>query len=873
MSVLNLTDVVDVNMDTMINVWSVVERVRVDSAAVELAIFTAILYWFFTSSRVADMLEVVGERVGGWCGREGSSLRQAVRSRRRHHDVYAKLDAENTTRSTSLYRIKDGPVVPPPQPQTRPSAGLACARCAPLSRDSWQDAKVADPGAVINILDIGRQTFANGGVVSRFLCDLAQCLNLLKYDYKDVVPSVVIDERFQRAIEEKTREELKKCEGEKSESRYEQVRKRVEERAMKVLRDISSAMSNNVLRFVGWACHKAVRRVAGGGCGTRAACIERLRRAKAAGLPLVFVPLHRSHFDYILVTFTLYLTGLRPPLVAAGDNMRIPFFGWFLRGCGAFYIRRRVEGSESNGDPIYKSALRAYILNSLAANNNLEFFIEGGRTRTGKPQAPKAGILSVIMDAYLDGTIDDALLVPVTLNYDKLVDGNFVREQLGMPKQMETFWSALRGIWRTLNTNHGSIRVDFNQPVSLKELVSSFQKYNHLKAPIENTLSPPNNNLTVDLDRQILYNHSHSSLYGADVSLDHKMMVEAIGRHLVYDAAESTALMCTNVVSFVLLTEQRHGCTLKQLEESVDARGQALLKDGRDLGYAGDTTTVVKHALDMLGRGLVRREGSGDKTRVRPHLGIAASLELSYYANAVVAHYAAPAIVAVAIESILCESNEDDEEEYVRHNEIMERALQVCGVLGLEFILCAPCQRLDERLQQALGALVAADVISAQTQNILEEQMWSQRFAKSLEDDEDDEQQPDPTQKIKYRISTRPEAIAERRCLIRSLKPLLEAYSATCRSLRTASQKEVVTEALDLLTEAYTQNKMQYGESVSTDAIKNCLRLLRQWGVIDMYTENKERKIKLLHPYNNKQNLDNICSNIYKYNMDTPLLK
>lgn len=72
------------------------------------------------------------------------------------------------------------------------------------------------------------------------------------------------------------------------------------------------------------------------------------------------------------------------------------------------------------------------------------------------------------MDAYLDGTIDDALLVPVTVNYDRLVDGNFVREQLGMPKQMETFWTALRGIWRTLNTNHGSIRVDFNQPISLK---------------------------------------------------------------------------------------------------------------------------------------------------------------------------------------------------------------------------------------------------------------------------------------------------------------------------------------------------------------------------------------------------------------------
>jgi glycerol-3-phosphate O-acyltransferase 1/2 len=75
-------------------------------------------------------------------------------------------------------------------------------------------------------------------------------------------------------------------------------------------------------------CHKAIRRLASGGCGTRIACVERLRRAKAAGLPLVFVPLHRSHLDYILVTFALYITGLRPPLVAAGENMSIPFFGY-----------------------------------------------------------------------------------------------------------------------------------------------------------------------------------------------------------------------------------------------------------------------------------------------------------------------------------------------------------------------------------------------------------------------------------------------------------------------------------------------------------------------------------------------------------------
>ncbi|XP_039760552.1 glycerol-3-phosphate acyltransferase 1, mitochondrial isoform X1 [Pararge aegeria] len=863
-------------MDAMMNVWTVVENVRVASSAAEMAIFTAIIYWFFTSSRVADMLEVVGERVGGWCGRDSSTLRQAVRARRRHNaDVYAKLDAEITSRTSSLYRLKEEPQVPAPQPDRRPPAGLACSRCAPLSRDSWKDPKSEESGSVINILDIGRQTFANGGVVARYLCDLAHCIHLVKYDFKDVVPSVVKDERFQRAIQDTTQEELKKTANgsHRGQDTFTTARRRIEARAMKVLANISSAMSTHVLRLVAWVCHKAVRRIAGGGCGTRAACVERLRRAKAAGLPLVFVPLHRSHFDYILVTFTLYLTGLRPPLVAAGDNMRIPFFGWFLRGCGAFFIRRRVDGSEYHGDPIYKSALRAYILNSLAANNNLEFFIEGGRTRTGKPQLPKAGILSVIMDAYNDGTIDDALLVPVTLNYDRLVDGNFVREQLGMPKQMETFWSALRGIWRTLNTNHGSIRVDFNQPISLKELVTSFQKYNYLKAPIERPLTPPNNNLAVNLDRQILYNHSHSSLFGADVSTDQKMMVEAIGRHLVYDAAQSTALMCTNVVSYVLLTEQRRGCSLSQLQSSVSSRGKALKMAGRDLGYMGEDHLVIKRALEMLGTSLVRVEGSGANRTVRAHASVPAALELSYYANALVAHYAAPAIVATALESIVCKQNAD--EDTVRHSELMEAALQLSEILSQEFILCAPCTRIEERLQEALDELLAQDVLTdTRSPDALEEQRWSRRFANNFddEDDDDDGYRPDPTRLIKYKLSKSPEALAERRRLVQTIRPLLEGYAATCHCVRNATQKEVVGAALDSLLESFAQNKMLYGEAVSTDAIRNCLRLLRQWGVIEMYTDNRERKIRVCTPYENRDNMEEVGANIYKFNMATPVL-
>ncbi|KAL0861036.1 hypothetical protein ABMA27_009557 [Loxostege sticticalis] len=887
------------------------------------------------------MLELLGERVGGWCGgRETSgSLRQAVRARRRHHnDIYAKLDTIAAARSTALYRVKEGPVVPAPQPITRPPAGLACAKCAPLSRESWQDPKVAETDAVINVMNIGRQTCANGGMVSRYFCDLTQCAQLIKYDYKDVVPAVIKDEHFQSAIDEVTKQEVtKEMQGKEAgggdaqyASLYRTVRQKIEARALRVLANISSAMSNAVLKFVAWVCHKAIRRIAGGGCGTRVACVERLRRAKAAGLPLVFVPLHRSHLDYVLVTFTLYLTGLRPPLVAAGDNMKIPFFGWFLRGCGAFFIRRRVDGSDKHGDPIYKSALRSYILNSLAANNNLEFFIEGGRSRTGKPQPPKAGILSVIMDAYLDGTIDDALLVPVSLNYDKLVDGNFVREQLGMPKQMETFWSALRGIWSTLNTNHGSIRVDFNQPISLKclnydklvdgnfvhgqlgmpkqmetfwsalrgiwstlntnhgsirvdfnqpislkELVTSFQKYNYLKMPVERPLTPPNNNhLGVNLDHRILYNNSHSSLFGADVSADHKLMIEAIGRHLVYDASQGTALMCTNVVSYVLLTEQRSGCTMKQLQASVENRGMKLSQAGRDLGYTGDTPALLNHALDMLGRGLVRREGSGETALVRPQLGIAPAIELAYYSNTVGAHYAPQAIMATALESILHQPGAD--QDTVRHSTLLDAGMQLCEVLHQEYILCAPCTRLEERMLHALDALVQTRVLHAhQTNGGLEEERWSRRFAERLEEDEEDER-PDPTRHIKYRVNHDPEAVAERRRLLLTIRPLLEAYAATCRAVATSgagSQKELVKRTLDDLALDYTQNRMPYGEAVSTDAIRNCHRLLRQWGVVEMYDENKTRCLRLAPEYDEHAAFQRIAHNIYKFNVDTKILR
>lgn len=214
-------------------------------------------------------------------------------------------------------------------------------------------------------------------------------------------------------------------------------------------------------------------------------------------IPIIYLPLHRSHLDYILISFILYMNNIRPPLVAAGDNLRIPFFGNLLRGLGAFFIRRASKSNQQHKDPIYQAVLHSYITQNLRVGNSLEFFIEGGRTRSGKMMMPKLGLLKIVIDAIMEGmfllvdnifcddifnflllelffagAIDDVYIVPVSIAYERLVDGSFVEERLGRTKAFENFGLASRAIWKALHSNYGNVRVDFSKPFLLKEYLN-----------------------------------------------------------------------------------------------------------------------------------------------------------------------------------------------------------------------------------------------------------------------------------------------------------------------------------------------------------------------------------------------------------------
>jgi hypothetical protein len=136
---------------------------------------------------------------------------------------------------------------------------------------------------------------------------------------------------------------------------------------------------------------------------------------------IIFLPCHRSHIDYAALQIICYRLGLSLPTVVAGDNLNFPVVGSFLQHAGAMYIRRSF-----GNDQLYITLVQAYIDTLLKNGYNLECFVEGGRSRTGKLLPPKFGILSYMLDSVASGRVEDAIICPVSTQYDKVIEVEYV---------------------------------------------------------------------------------------------------------------------------------------------------------------------------------------------------------------------------------------------------------------------------------------------------------------------------------------------------------------------------------------------------------------------------------------------------------------
>ncbi|MEN8417084.1 glycerol-3-phosphate 1-O-acyltransferase PlsB [Acinetobacter radioresistens] len=189
-------------------------------------------------------------------------------------------------------------------------------------------------------------------------------------------------------------------------------------------------------------------------------------RELAKDYEIIYTPCHRSHIDYLLLSYVIYKRGLMVPYIAAGDNLNMPFVGQLLRGGGAFFIRRSFRGNA-----LYTSVFKEYLYSILSRNTPLEYFIEGGRSRTGRLLPPKTGMLAMTVHSHLRGRAKPIAFVPTYIGYERLMEGaTYVGEMQGKPKEAESIFGILQTL-RKIERIFGKVHVNFGEPVFLDDLL------------------------------------------------------------------------------------------------------------------------------------------------------------------------------------------------------------------------------------------------------------------------------------------------------------------------------------------------------------------------------------------------------------------
>ncbi len=343
--------------------------------------------------------------------------------------------------------------------------------------------------------------------------------------------------------------------------------------------------------------------------------LERAMRV-ASRAPIVLCPSHKSHVDYLVLSWVLWNRGYTVPLVAAGANLSFFPLGWFLRRAGAFFLRRSFKD-----DKIYGASFKAYVKKLVHDGVMQEFFPEGGRSRTGKLLSPKLGMFTWQVDAVLEGARNDLFFVPVSIDYEKIVESrSYSNELAGGEKKPEDLTALLKAP-KVLASNYGRIHLTFDEPISLAEFMRG--RGLSAAAPIEDDPK--------------------------------RALIRALGHRVMYGISRVSTITPQALVSASLLAHRRRGVTSRELTDRI----QFLRRTAEDEQVPLSTTLrdspsdptvmgAVQEAIRVFcSDGMVRTEKVKDEVIYQPK--DERRTELSFYKNTLMNLMAPRSLVAVAL--------------------------------------------------------------------------------------------------------------------------------------------------------------------------------------------------------------------------------
>jgi len=208
---------------------------------------------------------------------------------------------------------------------------------------------------------------------------------------------------------------------------------------------------------------------------------KRLREASQKG-PLILIPSHKSHMDYIIISSLFYHNKFMPPHILSGSNLTFFPMGKIFRRSGAFFMRRTFKGLN-----LYAAVFKQYVKTLVNEGYTIEFFIEGGRSRTGKVVSPKMGMLKYLIESVDEGYNKDLVFVPMSVNYDRILEENSYKKELkGSEKKKESTSGFIKSR-KLISRKYGTVYLAINEPFTLSEARAKINAEKQIKSMDELT--------------------------------------------------------------------------------------------------------------------------------------------------------------------------------------------------------------------------------------------------------------------------------------------------------------------------------------------------------------------------------------------------
>ena len=337
---------------------------------------------------------------------------------------------------------------------------------------------------------------------------------------------------------------------------------------------------------------------------------NRVRDLVQSGHEIIYIPCHRSHMDYILLSFVIFHEGLPIPQVASGDNLNFFPVGPIIKRCGSYFIRRKMKG-----DKFYTAMFREYLSILFERGYATEFFIEGGRSRTGRTLPPRTGMVSMTVQAQLRGISRPIAFIPTYLGYEHVIEvGSYMKELGGVQKEKESALDLL-GIFKRLRY-YGRGYVTFGDPIVIPKFL------NENMPTWRDYIDPTGQNRPEWL---------HST-------------VDRLSREIIIKLNDSATVNGINLCALALIHDEDRTVSMNVLRRCLNLFLEVLKCDKtrlKSLPQDCNINTLIRQALEL---NKFHTYDVGDLKFVRPSNG--QTLQLMYFQNNILHLFALPALVA-----------------------------------------------------------------------------------------------------------------------------------------------------------------------------------------------------------------------------------